>query len=158
MMMRRRTRRRRKRTINEEMDSDSGEIDEMIDEIEINQEILVHTKRITRCTHCGKPGHNRLNCLRPDTLRLLRELKLLPKLDESFENAEVKSIVSATGDWLALDSGLNSKKSWQHLGSLVSRYFDDAPGISSMCLPGSKIKRIRFNLDVEVEQDNEIQP
>jgi hypothetical protein len=93
-------------------------------------------------------------------LRLLRELKLLPKLDESSENPEVKSIVSATSDWLAIDGGLNSKKSWQRLGSLVSRYFDDAPGISSiMCLPGAKIKRIRFNIDVEMEHnDDEVHP
>jgi hypothetical protein len=146
---------------NEDMDSDCGEIDEMVDEIEINQGVQVPAKRVTRCTHCGKPGHNRLNCPRPDTLRLLCELKLLPKLDESSQYPEVKSIVCATSDWLELNGGLYSKKSWQHLGYLMRRYFDDyvLPGISSICLPGFKIKRIRFNVDVEMEQDDdEVQP
>jgi hypothetical protein len=44
----------------------------------------------------------------------------------------------------------------RHLNPLIDFNFT---GISSICLPGFKIKRIRFNIDVEMEQDDdEVQP
>ena len=82
----------------EELEEEDGSDGEDNDVGILDSLIVTVSKHKTQCTHCGKPGHN---CPRPDTLRLLRQLKLLPPIDESKLNQQVNSFVIASSDWLA---------------------------------------------------------
>ena len=144
----------------DELEEEDGSDDEDNDVGILDSLIVSVLKRKTQCTHCGKPGHNCQTCPRPDTKRLLRQLKLLPPIDESKLNQEVNSFVIASSDWLARDSGLYSVASWQQLGTLMSRFFDDCPGPSCMILPGASqgIIKKRVHFDAELKMFNEQAP